>query len=413
MRFEPGERVLGRYVVEGVLGAGGMGEVWRARHERLGRPVAIKTLLGGASTPGMRARFEREAETMAAVSHPNVVSILDYGVTEHGVPCIVMELCDGSSLERVLQGNESLAWPLAAEIGRGLAAGLAAMHAARLVHRDLKPGNVLVAAGDPVRVKLLDLGIARSFASDARVLTREGGQVGTLLYMAPEQILARPVDARADVYAVGLLLYEMVAGRPPFEGEGMESVWRRVQEPAPAPVAAPGREPLPPRLARVILDCLAREPGERPASGDELVRLLRWAEEPAAGSRAPLSVASEAPAPEVDPDEPVRWALVARLPPSRLARPEERQWLATLGEDGSRAYALGAHLWVLTARSEGADAVRARAEQVRAALVGRFGPTVEIAWSPLPQDALLTPAALTGAAPLPPAYRELVARVAG
>src|SRR5947208_11368121 len=214
---------LGPYEVLGPLGSGGMGEVYRARDSRLNREVAVKVLPENlAQDPGALARFAREARALAALSHPNLLGIFDFG-REDGVAYAVMELLAGETLRARLLRSE-LGWREAAEIGISLAEGLSAAHSRGIVHRDLKPENIFLTS-DGV-VKILDFGLARRESMEAkgrgpalRTATLEpqpGTVTGTIGYMAPEQVTGAPGDARSDIFSLGCVLYEMITGDPTF-----------------------------------------------------------------------------------------------------------------------------------------------------------------------------------------------------
>jgi serine/threonine protein kinase len=231
--LRPGTQ-LGPYVVDTRVGAGGMGEVYRARDTRLERIVAIKILSATLQAdPVFRQRFEREARTLARVGHPNICAVFDVG-RQDGVEYFVMEYCEGETLTaRVRRGALDLREVL--HIARQIASALEGAHRAGIVHRDLKPGNVMLArpAGqgrDVVQAKLLDFGLGRASGPPASPvdaaggieppgLTTEGTLIGTCDYMAPEQIEGRTADARSDIFAFGIVLYEMLAARRPFAGE--------------------------------------------------------------------------------------------------------------------------------------------------------------------------------------------------
>src|SRR5438105_5389803 len=225
MGLQPGDR-LGPYEIQALLGAGGMGEVYRGRDTRLGREVAIKILPKRlAGDPQSLTRFEREAKAVAALSHPNILAIHDFG-QDRGTQFAVTELLDGQTLRERLN-RERLAWRKAVEIGSALADGLAAAHAKGIVHRDLKPENVFLTSGG--LVKILDFGLARSDAEaapagdltsvpTAELATEAGTILGTVGYMSPEQVSGEPADARSDIFAFGCVLYEMLSGRRAFGG---------------------------------------------------------------------------------------------------------------------------------------------------------------------------------------------------
>jgi serine/threonine protein kinase len=216
---------LGRYEVLGPLGAGGMGEVYRARDTELEREVAVKVLPSSVATdPDRLARFQREARAVAALSHPNILEIFDVGMHD-GLQYAVTELLEGQTLRERLPGK-GMAWQKVVEIGSGIAEGLAAAHGKGIVHRDLKPENIFVTSDG--RVKVLDFGLARieteiSPEAETATLTPAGTVAGTIMgtpgYMAPEQVRGKPADTRSDIFALGCVLYEMVVGRRTFGGD--------------------------------------------------------------------------------------------------------------------------------------------------------------------------------------------------
>jgi len=258
--LEPGAR-LGAYRVEGLLAIGGMGEVYRGRDERLGRDVAIKIVAEGlASEDKELLRFEREARTLASLSHPNILSIFDFG--EHdGIRYAVMELLRGETL-RERMAKRSLPWRTATVIAVAVARGLAAAHAAGIVHRDLKPENVFLLADGGVKV--LDFGLAHRDPppGEGKPPAAEETLVGTALYMSPEQICGEPTDPRTDIFGLGVLLYEMLTGTRPFGrltvGETMSAT---LYADAP-PMKAFGAS-VPPALERVVRRCLEKDRDKR------------------------------------------------------------------------------------------------------------------------------------------------------
>ena len=245
------------YEVEAVLGRGGMGVVYKARHLRLNRLVALKMLLAGAyAGPHERARFQREAEAVAGLRHPNIVQVYDVGDHE-GWPYFTMELVEGGSLAQALAGTPQPARQAAALLAT-LAEAVQAAHRAGIVHRDLKPANILLTAdGTP---KIADFGLARHFDGEP-ALTLSGARIGTPSYMAPEQVIGKAgtIGPAADIYALGALLYEMLTGRPPFRGETAAETERQVIHDEPVP---PSRlNPKVPRdLETICLKCLHKEP---------------------------------------------------------------------------------------------------------------------------------------------------------
>jgi serine/threonine-protein kinase len=252
-----------------MLGRGGMGTVYEARDSLVGDVVALKTLeLGKDANADALERFSREVRLARRISHPHVARMHDLG-THEGLSFLTMEFVEGEDLRTLLARERPLAASRAARIALAVCEGLAAAHAAGVVHRDLKPANVLVEKGG--RVVLTDFGIARAVAGE--VASRTLGTVGTPMYMAPEQVSGEPVDARADLYAVGLLLYEMLTGEAPFTGETpWAAAMARLRQ---SPPDLRQRATVPPPLAEVVHHCLARSPEERPASALEVAGTLR------------------------------------------------------------------------------------------------------------------------------------------
>jgi serine/threonine-protein kinase len=247
-----------------------MGTVYQARDTLVGDVVALKTLdLGQGSGPEALERFRREVRLARRISHPHVARMHDLG-EDSGRSYLTMELIEGTDLKGLLDRERPLTPPRAARIALAVCEGLAAAHAAGVVHRDLKPGNVLVETGG--RVVLTDFGIARALVDTATAHTQ--GLVGTPMYMAPEQVSGGAVDARTDLYSVGLMLYEMLTGERPFNGDSVLAVaMARLRQPPPDPrLRVPG---VPEALAELVLRCTAREPEERPASALEVAQALR------------------------------------------------------------------------------------------------------------------------------------------
>ncbi len=280
----PGAALKGRYRIEAELGHGAMGVVYRARDTELDRDVAVKVLPGEALSVETRARLLHEARAAAQLNHRNIVGVYDVG-EEAGAPFIVMELVEGSNL----RGAGTLSFAEIVTIARQLCAALGHAHAHGVVHRDLKPENVLLARGgeEPV-AKLADLGVAST--GHAR-LTEAGAIVGTAAYLAPEQALGRPVDGRSDLYALGVVLYELVAGRLPFAGEDALVV---ISQHLHAPVTPPRafRADLPPALEAIILRLLAKDPAQRFAGARELAAALGELHDPGAGAAAAAGAAT-------------------------------------------------------------------------------------------------------------------------
>ncbi|MEU8227983.1 serine/threonine-protein kinase [Actinoplanes sp. NPDC048967] len=258
-----------RYRLVERLGVGGMSEVWRAHDQVLARDVAVKVLAPGAPADSQRpARIRLEARAAAGLRHPNIVEVYDYGEATDGAgqarPYVVMELVDGPTLDDLLK-DRALPWAAATRIGAQVAAALAAAHARGVVHRDVKPGNVMVT---PDGVKLVDFGIS---AAAGAVDETDGEVLGTPAYLAPERLDGGPVRVATDVYALGLLLYRALAGRLPWTGSTVtQMVGNHLYvDPAPLPRIAG----LPSRVAELVRRCLAKRPGDRPSAA-EAARIL-------------------------------------------------------------------------------------------------------------------------------------------
>ena len=288
------ERVYNdRYEILRPIARGGMAEVYLARDQLLDRPVALKVLFPELATdPSFVERFRREAQAAANLSHPNIISVYDWG-EEDGAYFIVMEYVDGQPLSNILRSEGPLLPDRAAAIGASVAAALAFAHRGGVVHRDVKPGNILIDAHD--QVKIGDFGIARA-ASAKENLTQTGAVMGTATYFSPEQAQGLSVDPRSDVYALGVVLYEMVAGRPPFQGDNPVSVaYKHVREEAP-----PLRElnsSVPAAFASVVEMAMAKSPADRYASAEDLrgdLLRFRQGRPVAAGRRAQLPTAAVA-----------------------------------------------------------------------------------------------------------------------
>ncbi len=271
-----GQIIDGRYVVEDVLGEGGMGRVYRARHQVLGRPFAVKVLRRDlVRDPLLSERFLHEARAVAAILHPNVVKITDYGVLSSEQPYFVMPLLTGMALGRLIQQRGRLTVLEARIFGREIARGLGAAHRAAVIHRDLKPDNVFLTHLDQPqpRVVLLDFGLAKLLGG--RRLTQEGVVFGTPQYMSPEQISGETIDHRVDVYALGIVLYEMLRGRPPFEADSYHGVLTKQLFSTPPPLreVLDGDTELG-EMHDLILACLAKEADQRLGDMDAVIERL-------------------------------------------------------------------------------------------------------------------------------------------
>ncbi len=276
----------GRYRLERALGHGGMASVHLGRDTELDRPVAVKLLAENLSgDESFRERFVREARLAARLSHPNVVSVYDAG-EDDGRPYIVMECVEGETLAEVLARRGRLPPEEARGVALQAARGLAHAHEAGLVHRDVKPQNLILRTDGTL--KIADFGIAR--AAEATALTQAGTVLGTAAYLAPEQALGQEVTPAADVYSLGAVLYELLTGRPPFEFDSLADLAEKQRKMRITPVRKLAPD-VPQRLEGVVMRCLARDPANRPASGRELVAEL------SGGATQPTRVA---PAPADD-----------------------------------------------------------------------------------------------------------------
>jgi len=281
---------LGPYELVDLIGSGGMGKVYRARDPRLRRDVAVKVLQ--ASDERAVARFKTEARAVAAITHPNIMAVFDYG-EQDGTAYIVYELLEGESLRRrIIRG--ALPWRHAVEVAADIATGLAAAHAKGIVHGDVKPENVFITADG--RVTLVDFGLARlAAANDAadgatEPLDGAGGIMGTLAYMAPETLGGEPPSAASDIFALGCVLYEMIAGRSAFLAETPVTTLNRVLNGEPVPIAASAMD-VPEEIEALIQRCLSKQPSNRFVSARDLALTLRTLVTTTSRSRAQAVIA--------------------------------------------------------------------------------------------------------------------------
>src|SRR3954470_22763798 len=292
--------VDGRYRAQKRLGAGGMAEVWCAEDEVLGRRVALK-LLGSrfAEDPEFRERFRREAQSAAGLAHPNIVGIFDRAEWE-GTPYIAMELVDGRTLKELVTERGPLPPTVAVNFTEQILQALAYAHRRGLVHRDIKPQNVIVDADGTAKVA--DFGIARAANSE---MTQTGSIVGTVQYLSPEQAQGLPVDRRSDLYSVGIVLYELLTGRVPFDAEAPVSVaLKQVSEhPVPPSQLRPG---IPRALEAVVMRALEKDPARRFQSAEEFISALEEARRVPARPVVPVGPSPGEPWVEED-DRRSRW----------------------------------------------------------------------------------------------------------
>jgi serine/threonine-protein kinase len=322
-------RQLGQYALEEKIGEGGMGEVYRARHAMLRRPTAVKLLTGDASESQLH-RFEKEVQLTARLTHPNTISVFDYGRTPEGVFYYAMELLDGLTLEALIHRDGPQPAGRVIHLLRQVCAALKEAHGIGLIHRDIKPANIHLChrGGVPDFVKVLDFGLVREVKAPADVTrSNVNAVVGTPLYMSPEAILTPDqIDARADIYGLGGVAYHLVAGAPPFAGESVVEICAHHLHSIPQPPSQ--RRPVPGDLERVILSCLAKDRNERPQGAEALSRALErcrdassWTDGDAEAwwaRRAQASPKQEAP-PACRTQRTIVCTMQGRLPEPKLS----------------------------------------------------------------------------------------------
>ena len=284
MELEAGAQV-GPYTVESLLGEGGMGRVYKAAGPD--GAVAVKIVKEDiAADETFRKRFIREAQVAQKIDHPHVLGVLETGEYE-GIPWMSQPFVGGGSLEDRLEKYGALDLHLVVGICEQVAAGLDVLHANGLIHRDLKPGNILVDEGG--RPFIGDFGLAKDQGHEGTVLTRPGQALGSMDYMAPEQIRGEQVSAQTDVYALACMVFELLAGQPPFADRvGMRIMWAHLQDPPPN--VAEVKQGIPVAVGEAILKGMEKEPTARPASASELIALISAAAGPAPDADSPTVV---------------------------------------------------------------------------------------------------------------------------
>src|ERR1700680_383851 len=299
MAILPGLR-LGPYEIFSAIGAGGMGEVYRAKNTRLDRTVAIKVLPPHlADSSELRERFEREARTIASLNHPHICTLYDIG-HQDGTDYLVMEYLEGETLEQRLRKGP-LPLEQALQYAIEIADALDKAHRKGVTHRDLKPGNIMLTKSG---TKLLDFGLAKltqevapaanplsQLPTATHAITAQGTILGTLQYMAPEQLEGREVDARTDIFAFGVVVYEMATGKRAFEGKSQASLIAAILEREPPPMST--LQPMtPPSLDHVVKKCLAKEQDRRWQAASDVCDELTWITQPGSQAEIPAAVAS-------------------------------------------------------------------------------------------------------------------------
>jgi serine/threonine-protein kinase len=263
---------LGQYTLETKIGEGGMGAVYRATHAMLRRPAAIKLLAKAGASEKDQARFEREVQLTSTLKHPNTIAIFDYGRTADGVFYYVMEYLDGLDLERLVKEHGPVEPARVIHILAQVCGALVEAHALQLIHRDIKPANIVLTEriDEPDVVKVVDFGLVKTLATNGAE-SRSDTITGTPLYLAPEAIKSPDaVDARTDIYALGAVAYYLLCGRDVFTGQTVVEVLSRHMLEEPQPPSSHTSQPLSADLERLVLQCLAKEPGARPASAEAL-----------------------------------------------------------------------------------------------------------------------------------------------
>jgi serine/threonine-protein kinase len=279
-----GQAIDGKYQLEARLSQGGIGTVYRAMHLIPGKPVAVKVIRPDRVTSSaVVRRFLQEARAASQLDHPNIARVFDLGQTLEGTLYFAMDLVDGPSLRDVIRTSSPLDPARIVRLLRQVTSALSLAHAKNIVHRDLKPANIMVATGADGRdeAKLLDFGIARTFEVGATQSTSTGFTLGTPQYMSPEQARGETVDGRSDLYALGIILYEMLSGEVPFDASSPPAILvKQIHEP---PMPLSRRRPdlrVPPSLEEIALRCLEKDPGNRFQTAGELDRTLEALGEP-------------------------------------------------------------------------------------------------------------------------------------
>ncbi|WP_447034016.1 serine/threonine-protein kinase [Streptomyces hypolithicus] len=315
-----------------------MGEVWRATDEVLGRPVAVKLLLGSEADTSAAARFRLEAQTAARLSHPHLVAVFDFGAWQDRF-YLVMELVEGTSLAQDLLAEGALGADRVARIAAQASAGLAAAHRQGVVHRDIKPGNLMTSFDGTV--KIADFGIAQFIDDPGAALTTAGQIVGTSLYLAPERALGRPAGPASDMYSLGCVLYQLLAGRPPFQSDTATGTIYQHVDAAPMPPRQLGVD-VPGPFEAYLLRLLAKQPADRPTAD----QAAEWFRQDSNWRGRPQPLPRPLPRAARPVDGPVRptprpaavHALPANRAPGLAARPASRRRAAPSPRASTRVF---------------------------------------------------------------------------
>jgi serine/threonine protein kinase len=403
-----GSLFAGKYRIEGLLGRGGMGEVFAARHELLHQRVAIKVLRKDALDEGTIARFMNEARAAARIVNEHVARVTDVANLEDGSPYMVLEFLDGADLARVLEQQPRLPVHQVVDWVLQACQAVAQAHALGIVHRDLKPGNLFLAklADGTSIIKVLDFGISKTnnpATAPSSTLTATGAMLGSPFYMAPEQVRnAKQVDARADVWALGVILYELLTAKRPFEGVTLGELLIAIVEQTPVPIPA-HRPDVPPGLDEIVQRCLKRNPDERIASAISLAQALAQYGR-ASGSPRPASTRDPFAATAIAPGQPA-----GAPPPSFSGTRTAESWGQTGGDPARRPRVNLAPLWIATGGVilivVAGLVYRSIHESPEASATGKAGPGMPVAAAvaapaPSPQAAIIAPALVPTPAPL-------------
>lgn len=380
MRLEAGVVVGERYELVQSVASGGMGDVWRARDRVLGRSVAVKMMRPDViAEPVFAERFHEEAILMAGLSHHNIATLFDYGTYE-GIAYLVMEFVEGQSLSAELREAGVLPVERVRAVVAQMALALAAAHEAGVVHRDVKPSNVLI--GPDGIVKLTDFGIAR--ATDAAGLTRTGETLGTPFYLSPERALGRSATPASDIYALGVVAHELLTGRRPFDRDTpIATALAHVTDPPPTLPAA-----LPDDLIRIIGRCLAKEPADRPASAQEVAYALGIA-----FAEVPLM----RPVPEQTQLAPISVSPEARLVDLMVRRKARILVLEALHAGGALGLAtIGHTVWAVQTDAENVKRLAAEVPEVHFFALDPADVTLSALGQVVPFDLVLWSGGLIG-----------------